>query len=440
MIAEILKDIKLNLSEESLRRLETSFNLNDLRRGIYEVISLYVLRNNLYLQIFKRHQTLEKNLDKHLFVRDNRLSFRIDRLIEECVAKDKETEKKELSEKLYLLAKTATAEFLKYILKQTAAYKNAYAEAEGLLARYTVVGTDIIRFFLKGREYQIELVPYRPGAAGSFFWRNKHELNKLKLNLLHRRQNLAAQVGAASEGFSGFFKQKELKAVDALLTAIKNRIKQISPYNEVQDLQTEKTSLQSKYFIDKASLVDQLGISVKDLETVAKLALEFEAVDPVLAMLQANPDIIDAVKKNIQKLKNNDPEVRSEGKVFFDQLKEKYEEGQGSPFVLNEEHLLAENEESALDFHRAAGYTGELKKTELHNPDVQIYSHRKAKASAKKNFFSDWALLWRKNKSGPKINTKIGNSGVLDTYSVLKGTQLKENNSKKTVKRINIMG
>lgn len=441
MIAEVLNDVKLNLSEESLRRLETSFSLNDLRRGIYEVISLYVLRSNLYLQVFKRHQTLEKNLDKHLYVKDNKLSFRIDRLVEECVDKKKETEKKELSEKLYLLARTATAEFLKHVLKQTVAYKNAYAEAEGLLARYTIVGTDIVRFFLKGQEYQVELVPYRSGAAGSFFWQNRYELNKLKLKVLHKRKNLLAQlVSTADKGLVNFFKQKELRALDALLAVIKNRIAQlVDTADEQLVAKPEEELLKEKVAAYQQESVEQLGISVKDLETIAKLALDLNELDPVLKLLEANTTIADVIKKNIIKLEDKNTALCEEGKLFFNQLKEEYDAGQSELLIVDEDHLLAEDKEDALNFRPQDKDKAGFKKTELYNPDVQIYSHRKAKDSAKKNFFSDWALIWRKNKGGPKINTQIGGSGVLDTYSVLKGTQLKENNKKK-VKHINIMG
>jgi hypothetical protein len=184
-----IDDILLNLSEEYVQRSINSFSLEDLRKGIYEVVSIYILHNNLYSSILKENKSLEKSLEKTLYIKKNRLVFEVDRLIEETMANADQQEKIELNNKILKLAKAALAEFLIYITRQTVASKNMMAEAEGLLDRYTIVGTDIVRFHLHGTEYQVQLTPYQAKTISP----DTNLKNKLLLQLKFRLEKNTTQ-------------------------------------------------------------------------------------------------------------------------------------------------------------------------------------------------------------------------------------------------------
>lgn len=403
-----IDDILLNLNEEYLKQNINSFNLDDLRQKIYEIVSIDILRNNLYTEIFKENRSLEKSLAENLYINKNRLIFNIERLVEENIAKHLEEEKIALSNKLLKLAKSALAEFLIYITKQTVASKNMLAEAEGVLDRYTIVGTDIVRFHLHGTEYQVQLSPYqaKPAADNSL---RKKLLSQLRSRLEKIQKKLTNFINSqTTDALSNYFRKQAEKILNPTLQRTTNMLTELNMNdpaideltveglaNKVGHLETETTTLEK--------MLQQIKPS--DLETIRQLAIDLDDQEEIIRELDgtsAGQDLSAIIKDNIKNLKDNTIVNRLKAQNFFSELKDKMASALEQLPVSSveiEEHILSEKE-GALTFQQNSN------KTIIENPDIQVYSRERSRRSAKQNWFTSW-LSKRKTNETSHINIKV---------------------------------
>lgn len=417
-----IDDILLNLSEEYVQRSISSFSLEDLRKGIYEVVSIYILRNNLYSSILKENKSLEKSLEQTLYIKKNRLVFEVDRLIEETMANAAQQEKIEFNDRILKLAKAALAEFLIYITRQTVASKNMMAEAEALLDRYTIVGTDIVRFHLHGTEYQVQLTPYQAKTITS----DTNLKNKLLLQLKFRLEKIQRKINnfinsQSADALGNYFRKQIEKIVAPTLQRTTNMLTEVTANssnfnelnvarlaNQVEHLELEASGLQK--------MLDQ--IKPTDLETIRLLALDLDDPEELLRQLDGTPagqQLSEIIKDNLAKLKDKSGETRLNAQNFFSKLKNQIElttNEKSATASEIEEHILSEKE-NELNFQQK-----DIKQT-INNPDIQLYSRKKSQRNTKQNWFSGWLSNRNRNKNS-HINLKVGIPPTKEMLQLLK--------------------
>lgn len=409
MMSQRVDDVLLNISQEYAQKIINAFSLDDLRKGIYEVVSISILRNNIYTDIFRSNKSLENSLNKNLYINKNRLVFEIDRLVEENIAKHRIKEKKELSDKIIKLARAALAEFLIYIMKQTVASKNMLAEAEGLLDRFTIAGTDIVRFHVHGTEYQVQLTPYRTKELAPELSLKNKMLRQFKFRLEKIQRSINNFVNSSStDGLNNFFKAKIEKIIAPVLQKTTNLIADITAdyssldENSLANLNNKIENLES----EAISIENTLNkIQPTDLETIANLAIDLDNPEEILKAFDgtaAGEKLSEIIKENIDKLKQSKAAERLAGRDFFSDLKDKIEIESllknKNPFE-TEEHMLSQKEHE-LSFKNPGSKI-------LDNPDIRIYTQEKAKKTAKQNWFTGWLSDRKKNQSA-HINVKLG--------------------------------
>ncbi len=434
MMTQHIGDIQLNLSEEYTRKIAAAFDLEDMRRGIYEVVSLYILKNNLYTDVFKTNKALAKSLDKHLYIDKNTLHFDVNRLVEENVPADKLSARNELGNKILELARASLTEFLIYITKQTAKTKNAMAEAEGLLDRFTIVGTDIVRFYVHDNEYQVNFKPYKAGTVSPVTIRsNPLATAKLKLNILKTKLDTVIS-GLQKDSIKNYFKEKILKVTNTLLAKTADLFAKIPGADAelltpggIGDLEADISRLET----DTGKMEDLLNdLTQKDLDTISMLAIDLADPEEVLKMLdntEAGKNLSPIIKANISKLKKKNSEQEKAGRQFFSILKDKLEQGElvfSNNNAVTEEHILSEVEGS-VNFKHAQAV--KAKKAEIENPDVRINMQARARKSAKRNFFTNWLTGWQENKHR-HINFKLDDNNT----GFISGKDKKQQNTRRT--------
>jgi len=269
-------NVNLNLDRQSVQN-EESHSLTELKDNVLSTISLE-------FSDFTAKES--EHLDQSLIIDKNKLTINIDRFIEKVALDKKSDQKKDLNDVCVLASKKAVKEFLAYVMKQEAATKQANAEADGdksLVNRMTITGTRVLRFFVQGNEFQVEIKEYKsplkidnskkPSQKAQLL----KKIEKLKQKLIKMIQQIKSKMKTSGSSQA----QQAMEMILTMVTEQFSSIKSMSsdsmkalPLDQLMKMEKDMEKIEKE--LDQLMNELEDNPSEKDMETINMLSLEMK--------------------------------------------------------------------------------------------------------------------------------------------------------------------